>query len=178
MYLSSKRQALNKEVHVTCYHSLSDSQWKHVYLSSKRQALNKEVHMTCYHSLSDSQWKHVYLSSKRQALNKEVHVTCYHSLSDSQTNSFTNVTCHPASTSHRPCNNEGLTLHCRNVTWKQPLKVRNLKPLSFFSFLALECEKIFIKMHSTESRCVIGPETIPFVGVSVHLSGWKFYRLR
>ena len=45
-------------------------------------------------------------------------------------------------------------LHCNDVTWKQPIKVRNLKPLSLFvSFIALACESVFIKMRSSESRC-------------------------
>ena len=47
----------------------------------------------------------------------------------------------------------------------------------FVFFFALACERIFIKMHSAESRCVVGPENILFAGVSVHLSDQKFYRL-
>ena len=31
-------------------------------------------------------------------------------------------------------------------------------------------ERIFIKMRSIQSRCVVGPEYIPFAGASVHLS--------
>ena len=40
-------------------------------------------------------------------------------------------------------------------------KFKNLKPVSLFVFfIALACEMIFIKMRSTESRCVIGPENM------------------
>ena len=45
------------------------------------------------------------------------------------------------------------------MSLKRPLKVRNLKSLSllFSSVLAQAWERIFIKTHSTENRCVIGP---------------------
>ena len=33
------------------------------------------------------------------------------------------------------------------------------------------------KIHSTENRCIIGPENIIFAGASVHLSARKFDRL-
>ena len=36
---------------------------------------------------------------------------------------------------------------------------------------------IFIKRHSTEGRCVTGPEDILFAGASVHRSARKFDRL-
>ena len=68
-------------------------------------------------------------------------------------------------------------LHCHNVTWKRPILVRNLKPLSFSFFSALTCERIFIKTHSIESRWVRGPEHILFTGASVNLSNRTFYRL-
>ena len=35
----------------------------------------------------------------------------------------------------------------------------------FFFFLALAYERIFIKTHSTESRCVLGPEVYCFRGI-------------
>ena len=48
----------------------------------------------------------------------------------------------------------------------------------FFVFLfAQACERIFIRTHSFENRCVIGPENILLAGASVHLSAQKFYRL-
>ena len=38
---------------------------------------------------------------------------------------------------------------------KRPIALRNLKPLRLFVFFfALACERIFLKTHSTESRCV------------------------
>ena len=37
-----------------------------------------------------------------------------------------------------------------------------------FSFFSLACEKIFIKSHSIESRCALGPENILFSGSCVH----------
>ena len=44
---------------------------------------------------------------------------------------------------------------------KRAMKVQNLKPFSPFVFcFALACERMFIKTHSTESRCVIGPENM------------------
>ena len=47
----------------------------------------------------------------------------------------------------------------------------------FVSFLALACERVFIKTHSVESRCVTGPENTLFADASVHISARKFYRL-
>ena len=48
--------------------------------------------------------------------------------------------------------------------------------LSFYVFsYALQCEKIFIKMHSIESRSIIAPENILFWCTCVHLSAQKFY---
>ena len=45
-------------------------------------------------------------------------------------------------------------IHCHDITWKWPIKVRNLKPFSLFVFFfALVCERIFIKTHSIENRC-------------------------
>ena len=71
-----------------------------------------------------------------------------------------------------------LTPSVRDVTWKRPLKVRNLKPLNLcVIFFTLACERIFIKTHRIESRCVIGPEHLLFAGASLHLSARKFYRL-
>ena len=46
-------------------------------------------------------------------------------------------------------------------------KCQTLTPFLFF--FALACERIFIKMHSTESRCVIGPENILYGCAPVHL---------
>ena len=40
-------------------------------------------------------------------------------------------------------------------------KCETVKPFVFF--FALACERIFIKMHSTEGRCVIEPENILFL---------------
>lgn len=66
-------------------------------------------------------------------------------------------------------------IHCHDVNWKRPVKLRNLKPLSLFAFFfALARERIFIKTHSIESRCVTGPENILFAGASVLLSARKF----
>ena len=60
----------------------------------------------------------------------------------------------------------------------QPIKVRNLKLLSlFFFFFALDCERIFVKTRSTESRCVTGPGNGLFAGAWVHHSARTFYRL-
>ena len=51
----------------------------------------------------------------------------------------------------------------------------NLKPLGLFAFFfALACERIFIKTHNIESRCIIGQENTLFAGASVHLSAQKF----
>ena len=69
-------------------------------------------------------------------------------------------------------------LHSHDVTSKQPIKMRNLEPLSicvFFFLFSLACERIFIKTHSIE-RCVIGPENRLFAVASVQLSDRKFYR--
>ena len=61
---------------------------------------------------------------------------------------------------------------------KRSIKVRNLIPLRLFVlFLALACERIFIKTRSIENRCVTGPENILFAGASVYLSARKFDRL-
>ena len=57
------------------------------------------------------------------------------------------------------------SLQWRHLTRKRSVKVRNLKPLSLcVFFFALACERIFIKMHSIESRSVL------FACASVHLS--------
>ena len=62
-------------------------------------------------------------------------------------------------------------IHCHDATWKRPIKVQNLKPLSLFVFFfAMTCERIFTKTDIIESRCVTGPENILFAGASVHLS--------
>ena len=45
----------------------------------------------------------------------------------------------------------------------------NLKPVNLFIFFfALACERIFVKTHRTDNRCVISAENILFVGASVH----------
>ena len=45
--------------------------------------------------------------------------------------------------------------------------MQNMKPVSLsVLFFTLAREKIFSKMHSAESRCVIRPEKIPFAGAS------------
>ena len=50
-----------------------------------------------------------------------------------------------------------------------------LKPGILLVFLfTLACERIFIKMHSTESRCVIKQENTLFAGASGHLSAGNF----
>jgi len=54
-------------------------------------------------------------------------------------------------------------------------KFETLEPFVFF--LTLARERSFIKTHSIESRCVIGPENILFAGASVHLSAQKLYML-
>ena len=38
----------------------------------------------------------------------------------------------------------------------------------------MACERIFIKVHNTESRFIIGPDNILFEGASVHLSARNF----
>ena len=54
--------------------------------------------------------------------------------------------------------------------------MQNVKPLcAFVFFFALACERIFIKRHSIESRCLIGPENILFQGASVLISARKIY---
>ena len=59
--------------------------------------------------------------------------------------------------------------------------MQNLKPISLsVFFFALAWERIFTKMHSIESICVIqltGLENILFVGASMHLSAQKYYML-
>ena len=48
--------------------------------------------------------------------------------------------------------------------------MKNLKPLSLFVFLfALACERIFIKTHCVESRCVTALENTLFAGASFSL---------
>ena len=59
-------------------------------------------------------------------------------------------------------------------TTSKSIKLKTIEPLAFF--VALACERIFIKTHSTESRCAIGPENILFAGASMHLSARTFYR--
>ena len=57
------------------------------------------------------------------------------------------------------------------------MKIRNseiLQPFFFLFFFTLACERTFIKTHSTESKCVNGPENILFAGgASVHPSARK-----
>ena len=44
--------------------------------------------------------------------------------------------------------------YCHDVIWKQPIKAQHLKPLSLcVFFFTLACEKVSIKMHSTEKGC-------------------------
>ena len=64
-----------------------------------------------------------------------------------------------------------LTLHCHDVTWKQPMKVHNLKPFSPFVFFRTGMWNNF---H--QSRCVVVPEKILLVGASMHVSARNFYR--
>ena len=53
-----------------------------------------------------------------------------------------------------------------------------MKPFSLFVFsFALACERIFIKPHSAESRCVTGPENILFAGASLQHSARKCHRM-
>ena len=62
--------------------------------------------------------------------------------------------------------------------WKWPMKVPNLKSLSPFFPLHMSMWKDYIKMHSTESRFVIGPSNILFAGVymctfqPINFTGW------
>ena len=43
-------------------------------------------------------------------------------------------------------------------------KVQNVKHcILFVFFFMLACERIFIKTHTTDSRCVIGPENVLFL---------------
>ena len=64
------------------------------------------------------------------------------------------------------------------ISLKKTTKVQKLNPLGLFVFIFAQArESIFIKTHSFESSCVIGPENILFAGASVHLSARKFYRL-
>ena len=54
-------------------------------------------------------------------------------------------------------------------------KMANLKSLTpFLFFFALPFERIFIKMHSTESRRFTGLENILFAGMSMRLSAREF----
>ena len=69
---------------------------------------------------------------------------------------------------------------CHDATLKKKttINVRSLKPISLSVVLFTDaCERIFIKKHSFESRCVTGPENILFAGGSVHFqpghsTGW------
>ena len=60
-------------------------------------------------------------------------------------------------------------------TTNKTAKCETLK--HFCLFFALECETTFIKTHTIENGCVIGPENTPYAGASEHLSARKFYRL-
>ena len=75
----------------------------------------------------------------------------------------------------------GLRMITPSLSWyhlKMANKSAKLETLSLFVlFFALACERTVIKAHSIESRCIIGPENILFVGTSVHLSARKSYRL-
>ena len=61
---------------------------------------------------------------------------------------------------------------------KMANKSAKLETLSLFVFFfALACERTFIKAHSIESRCTIGPENVLFVGTPCifqrgNLTGW------
>ena len=46
-----------------------------------------------------------------------------------------------------------------------------------FRFSHWHVKDFFMKTHSIESRCVIGPETILFAGSSLHMTARKLYRL-
>ena len=52
---------------------------------------------------------------------------------------------------------------------KQPIEVPNFEIISLFPFFASARERTSIKMHSIESKIVIGPSTILFAGVSVYI---------
>ena len=52
---------------------------------------------------------------------------------------------------------------------KRPIEVPDLKSLSLFPLFASARERTSIKMHSTESRIVIGPSNVLFAGVSVYI---------
>ena len=68
---------------------------------------------------------------------------------------------------------------CHSKTTHRILKSETLTPFClffFFFFFALACERIFIKVHSTERRCVKRLDVL-FAGTSAHLSARKFYRL-
>ena len=65
--------------------------------------------------------------------------------------------------------------HLKTTHHKGAKLFENHQP--FLLSLAPACERIFVKMHSTENRCVIRPENILFVRASGHLSARKCYRL-
>ena len=73
--------------------------------------------------------------------------------------------------------------HCLtpSLPWchlKDLRKVHSLKPFSLFVFaLGPARERIFIQMHSAESRCAVGPENTLFAGVCRHLWARTSYRL-
>ena len=63
-----------------------------------------------------------------------------------------------------------------SVDVKHHVYLLTLDPFFVF-FFTLACERIFIKTHSVESRCVMGPGNILPAGPSVQLSALEFYRL-
>ena len=67
------------------------------------------------------------------------------------------------------------SLPCHFKTTHKSAKFETLKPLCLLFHTGMR--KDFIKMDSSESRCVERPENILSAGASLHLSAWKFYRL-
>ena len=58
---------------------------------------------------------------------------------------------------------------------KRPLTVRNSKPISLSVFFyALECKRIFIKMHNIKIRYDTEAENTLFAGMSVHFQPGNF----
>ena len=71
-----------------------------------------------------------------------------------------------------------LTLYCHDVAWKQPIKVPNLKPLSFLPPLPhWHVKRIFIKTYSTGNKWAVGPASVLFKVTCVHLWARKVYIL-
>ena len=64
---------------------------------------------------------------------------------------------------------------CHLKTTHESAQFETFKPFCFL--FGAGRWKDFHTTHSTESRCVIGPENTLFAGVCMHLSARKFYRL-